>query len=282
MDLHLHTNDSDGKYNVKKVIKKCEEKQLEVISIIDHDKVEDYKGLSSKIEVISGVEIKTEIIGVKVEVLAYGFNIEQAKQLEYINADKRDIEEETIELLKKRLLRSGYVIDKDINLGRHIYAQQAILDEIQKHEKNITKFNSIHNGYRLENINPAEFYRKICCNRETIFFVEGYENTEDIKNVVRDFKEIGAKLFLAHPFIYNRYEEVIKSVKDLVDGYECSHSDHSLEQTRELLEYCKQNNKLVSGGSDYYGTDDMIYRKLGEYNIKKEIKEKAKLWLEKI
>lgn len=42
IDLHIHTTYSDGTDSVEELLKKAEDKQLEVISITDHDEVGSY------------------------------------------------------------------------------------------------------------------------------------------------------------------------------------------------------------------------------------------------
>lgn len=39
IDLHIHTNHSDGSFNIKKIIELAEDRDLKAISITDHDTV---------------------------------------------------------------------------------------------------------------------------------------------------------------------------------------------------------------------------------------------------
>ncbi len=43
IDLHIHTNHSDGTDSVKELLEKAENKKIEVISITDHNKIDTYK-----------------------------------------------------------------------------------------------------------------------------------------------------------------------------------------------------------------------------------------------
>ena len=43
IDLHMHTVYSDGDKAVEEILKLCEEKQLEYISITDHNNCMQYK-----------------------------------------------------------------------------------------------------------------------------------------------------------------------------------------------------------------------------------------------
>ena len=65
VDLHIHTNNSDGTDTIEDLLKKAEELKLEYISITDHDNCNAYEQLN-KINVsdifsgtiIPGIEIK--------------------------------------------------------------------------------------------------------------------------------------------------------------------------------------------------------------------------------
>ena len=75
-DLHIHTNHSDGFYTPKEIVLKAKEKSLDIISITDHDNLSGIKeavdvGKDVGIEVISGVEISSDIRDKEVHILAY-------------------------------------------------------------------------------------------------------------------------------------------------------------------------------------------------------------------
>ena len=40
-----------------------------------------------------------------------------------------------------------------------------------------------------------------------------------------------------------------------LDGVECYHSSFTEEQIKKLIQFSKENNLLMSGGSDYHGTN---------------------------
>lgn len=45
IDLHVHTNYSDGTWDLKKLLEEAEKAKIEVLSITDHDTVKVYKEL---------------------------------------------------------------------------------------------------------------------------------------------------------------------------------------------------------------------------------------------
>ena len=79
VDLHMHTKNSDGTDNVKNLLKLCEEKKIEIISITDHDTCKSYVDMQKldwrniySGKIIPGCEITTSYKGRIVEILGYG------------------------------------------------------------------------------------------------------------------------------------------------------------------------------------------------------------------
>ena len=78
--------------------------------------------------------------------------------------------------------------------------------------------------------------------------------------------EHNVKIFLAHLYKYqlDDYISYLNKIveKGLLDGVEVYHSSFTKNQIEILEEYCKNNNLLMSGGSDCHG-ERKRERKLG-------------------
>ena len=80
IDLHIHTTYSDGDKNVTEILKMCENKKLEYISITDHNTVKQYEDEILKNDnifsgkIIKGVELNAVFKDKNIEIL--GYNIE--------------------------------------------------------------------------------------------------------------------------------------------------------------------------------------------------------------
>ena len=80
IDLHIHTLYSDGDKTVEEILKMCEEKHIEYISITDHDTCKQYQEeilkdntiFSGKI--IKGSELHAMFKNENIEILAYNIN----------------------------------------------------------------------------------------------------------------------------------------------------------------------------------------------------------------
>ena len=79
IDLHMHTVYSDGDKTVEEILKQCEEKHLEYISITDHNNCMQYKdeAFSKNIfsgKVIKGAELQGHVLNKNIEVLTANIN----------------------------------------------------------------------------------------------------------------------------------------------------------------------------------------------------------------
>ena len=106
--------------------------------------------------------------------------------------------------------------------------------------------------------NASSFYRSCVCNRKSQFFIDITKKSRPLGEVAKAIRDAGGVVVLAHTWIYN-FDDHMKKVKQLydaghLDGIECHYYTFSKEQTDKLLAFCKQNNLIITGGSDYHGT----------------------------
>ena len=102
IDMHMHTTYSDGDKTVEEVLKMCEEKKLEYISITDHNTCKQYEdnALNKNIftgKIIKGVEMNATFKNKKIEVL--GYKIKEPKIIE--EWSKKFFSEEVLKNSKK-------------------------------------------------------------------------------------------------------------------------------------------------------------------------------------
>ena len=81
IDLHIHTNVSDGALTPKEVIDEAVKNNVSVIAIADHDTIDAYDdelflyAKSKNIQLINAVEISTKIEKAGIHVLGYNFDM---------------------------------------------------------------------------------------------------------------------------------------------------------------------------------------------------------------
>lgn len=282
IDLHTHTNYSDGTWNVKKLLEEAEKNNIEILSITDHNNVLSHIEIKennySKIfngRIISGVELNTIANKAKVEFLAYNFDVE--KMNEWCKKTyKNKLFNEDLDIEFKNMItaskRNGVILDEIKYNKNDGWPIDFIFPEIKKHIENKKLFDD-------KEWNDIDYFFRCCTCREDFPLYINMEETNPLaKDVISAVHDFGGKVFLAHLYNYplkdyKQYLDVLVKEK-LIDGIEVYHSNFTEEQSKFLIDYCKKNNLLMSGGSDCHG-DKKANRKLGigfgNLNIPKDI-----------
>lgn len=282
IDLHMHTVYSDGDKTVAEILKLCENKKLEYISITDHDSCKQYEDEAIKNntifsgKIIKGSELQAIFGNKKFEILAYNIDTNiMSKWLENYYSEEKLIEKQKMgyEMLLDAFDKQGIIYEeKNIEKPKKSteFIEKFVYKEAMRHPENYDKLGEGTKNYDV-------FYRKCITNIESPFFIKpvgrpGYEEVIDI------IHKAGGKAFLAHPFEYE-FEDTLGFIDELksvakLDGVECFHPSANKEQREILLKYTKENNLYISGGSDYHGKlkpDIEIGIGRGDISIPKEI-----------
>lgn len=259
IDLHLHTNHSDGTDSVGELLENAEKQKLEIISITDHNSVEAYfefekfPNIRSKFrgEIVIGSEIKTTFDDVNIEILAYGIDynkiiIKKENQLEVQNEALKHY----VNVAKNMGLKVNEKVRVDITNQKKLYGAWVFCDEILKYKENeeILK--------KLGKVDRMTFYREHEGNRKSPFYYNTSKYYDDCQTLIDKIHKAGGLAFLAHGLIYsfndNRYsiEKILRTTD--IDGLECIHPLLNNDDRNFMINLCKKYNKFMSGGSDYH------------------------------
>jgi len=264
IDLHMHTEYSDGTDSVKEILNNANEIKLEVISITDHNTCDAYQEMEkfdvSKFyngKIVVGCEFTTSFDNRLIEVLGYGFNY--VKVSEYLkNYYTKELINERTNILYNRLLDKikelGLEFPVD-DLGKkkfdNEFFEREIYEELIKHDKN--------KEYLQEDIwnSFSDFFRKGLTNPNSKLFINHAEFKPSLEEIINLVHREGGIIFLAHPYQYkfSDTEEFLDKIYDEnnFDGIECFYTTFTKKQTNYLLDFANRRNLLISGGSDYHG-----------------------------
>lgn len=263
IDLHTHTTYSDGTDNLIRLLKNAEKVNLKVLSITDHVTCKAYDELkridpkqyySGKI--IKGCELYSSIEGQTIELLGYNIDSDMFNELlpklYYSEAEDNKWQAEQLLKICKNI---GIILDYDniqINYDTE-FCGDVILNEIIKNPENQKFFDDEKSWY-----DSNVFYRTCMTNSKSKFFIDKSSFYPTIDKVIDLIKSAGGLVFIPHIFIYGEnsmefFNILTKNYK--IDGIECYYSLFTNEQSKFLLDYCKKNNLLISGGSDYHGNN---------------------------
>lgn len=263
IDLHIHSNHSDGTNTVKEILQEAQKRKLEVISITDHDSISAYEELA-KINVkqyylgtiLYGCEMKCMYQNTPVEILGYHINLEKfkkSKNLGNLQEKYLIIQKEYLKHLKKVGKEIGlkFKQELDINIGKMQYASDIFEKEILKYPENIEILR------KKEIALTPNFYRAQQCNPNSIFYIEEINSIPSMEEMIQKIREAEGLAFLAHPFLYP-FHNTIQTVEEMInthnlDGIECYYSYFDEKQTQSLIQLCNKYHLYQSGGTDFHG-----------------------------
>lgn len=248
VDLHTHTDVSDGTDSPEELIRKAVAMGLEALAITDHDTLHGYElarpvARAAGLDLVCGIELSTKQRGKTVHLLGYFLRTEPAAAFTNWLAD----------LQEKRRDRNARLVDRLQQVGIDI-----TLDEVQalgKHMAGRPHFARIlvRKGYAKTSQDAFDRY----IAEEGAAFVEREEVplTEAIQRV----RDAGGLAVMAHPVRLNRRvaaeeeEWIREAVEAGMGGLEVQHSDHDAAERERYAGLAAKYGLAMTGGSDYHG-----------------------------
>ncbi|MFP4697979.1 MAG: PHP domain-containing protein [Eubacteriales bacterium] len=249
VDLHVHSNNSDGTMTSTELVNYANEKGLKAIALTDHDTiigVQEAKkaGKKCKTEIISGIELSTLYNKLDIHILGL-----------FIDENNSTFIKKLEEFISSRHYRNEKMIKQLNNLGLDI-SNKDLINETGDGVITRAHFARVllNKGY-ISSIEEA--FKKYIGQGCPAYIPREKITPEKAINLVLSAKGIP---ILAHPFLYNLSDDELNSlVKKLAEkglkGIETIYSLHSQEQERYLRNLAKKYNLLISGGSDFHGSN---------------------------
>lgn len=254
IDMHTHTNYSDGEKSPDELIMLAVKKGIDTLSITDHDTLEGIKQIDMKdplicdsgIKIISGIELSAKSDTGRMHILGYGMDI-----------NNYDLNSKLIEIRNNsiyHIISLLHQLKKDYNI---IFSTKDIQNLINSnHNLNRVDLAKLCIKYKLASDVQDAFNKYLIAANEKI-----RKDDKTSLSYIECFDLIiksGGIPVLAHP---NSLElnnvELLKLIKEMVkyglQGIECYHSSFSKEESNFYLDIANEFGLLVSGGSDFHG-----------------------------
>ena len=263
IDLHIHTTNSDGYYTVQELLKMAQEKNINTISFCDHDVLGAYEELKRmdvkkyyRGKIITGIEFSFAYNNKVFHMLGYNFNVEELKKCKYI--DKRteeDIfkeEEKNLNFFKSVCKSMGIKLSPNLKITKSSGpANDIIKRDMQKHKENDKILDEL-----LGKDRKKSFWLGHVTNPESPFYIDYTEGLPNAVEIADEIHKAGGIVVLPHVFEYKSIDNIYflndMYKLNIIDGIECVHSKHNKEQTQFLIDFCKEHNLVMSGGSDFH------------------------------
>jgi len=251
IDLHTHTNCSDGTLSPTELIQYAKVKNLSAIAITDHDTIEGLEEGAKEaakhgIEFINGIEFGTTVNRKEFHILGLMFD----RYSQIFKNFSINIQEEREE--------------RNIKISKLLQAEGVNIEYSELLSLVMSKKNVITRGH-FAKLLVAKGYAK---NIDYAFFKylsEGSKayvprNKFDAKRIIEIIHDSGGIAILAHPNRYgldlNKMEEVIVNFKNLgIDGIEAIYSSHNEQTEKFFKSIAVKYNLKISGGTDFHGAN---------------------------
>lgn len=250
IDLHTHSTASDGSDSPTLLLKNALDAGLSAVALCDHDTVsglEEFEQAAAgqPIEAIPGVEISTMLF--KKEIHIVGLYVDRnAPALRDPLAQLRRNREERNHKLIERLYNAGFQITEE-DVAEFAQGESVGRPHIARA--------LVKKGY-FETVQAA--FAK-CLKRGTPFYIPRQFLPPD--ESIRIIHEAGGLAFWAHPMHERRGDRAFlrKFLKEMmrwgIDGVEGCYSLFTERQQAISQSVAEELGLLVSGGSDYHGSN---------------------------
>ena len=252
IDLHTHSNNSDGTFSVKELIDRAHEKGLAAIALTDHDTVdgvdEAIEYAASKypdLEVIPGVELSTEGEGREVHIVGL-----------YIDNHDKEFVEGLSAFIDSRTTRNKKMCKKLSEEAGIPISYEALTEEFPDTvitRAHFAKF-MVDRGYVNSRAEVFDRYIGDHCP-----YYVGREKITPEDAIRSILKAKGVPVF-AHPILCrfgdDRLDEFVGRLKSAgLVGIEAVYSTYERRDETQIKELAKKYDLLVSGGSDFHGAN---------------------------
>ena len=249
IDLHVHSNRSDGTYSPRELVDYAIEKGLAAMALTDHDTVDGLqealkyaKALADAPEIIPGIEFSTEYQGRDIHIVGL-----------YIDYENEEFRSYLQEFVDSRNTRNEKMCAKLREHGVDI-TYEALLAEFPNAvitRAHYAKY-LLNHGY-IKNMEQA-FSKYVGDNAPCYIPREKVTPTQAVQLIL----QASGVPILAHPTLYHmsdrRLDALVAELKDAgLVGIETIYSTYTPAEARQMKALAEKYQLLSSGGSDFHG-----------------------------
>jgi len=248
IDLHTHSDESDGTFTPSEVVRRAAELGLDVVALTDHDTTSGLEEASEAarevgVELVPGVEFSAEHQATSIHVLCYWMDVsnqELQTELQRLRDDRFRRGEMMIEKLQALGFDISFERVREIAGGGNIvrpHVAQAMV------EAGIVADEAEAFGRYIADGGPAHVPK------------HALDPLDSVDLIVR----AGGVCVLAHPGMWGAQssvpDDLIASMAERgMVGLEVDHTDHTPEQRAIYRAMAERLGLVATGGSDCHGT----------------------------
>ena len=263
IDLHTHTNASDGTDTPSQLIDKAINRGIDVIALTDHDTTRGWDEATttllnhpsnSSMQLVLGSEISCQDAnGISIHMLGLLFD-----------STYKPLIDELEKTRENRLSRMEKIVARLNEAGIEI-----TIEEVHAQRKDDATLGRPHLADALVargHVASREEAFAALLHNKSKYYINHYSPSP--VDAIRLIKEAGGVSVIAHPLASQRGRTISMELFDELiaaglDGIEVDHRDHSELEKSELLRLAIAKNLIITGSSDYHGTGKL--NQLAEY-----------------
>ena len=264
LDLHIHSNNSDGRLSISEILAEAALRGISMLSITDHDSIEGQSeslmlARTKKIRCIPGVELNVTFSfsgskdgrSVALDFLGYNFDILDSELRDKLN-----------HMAEYRAQRAMMILEK-LNTE---FSKQGITQLAKKDFEDIKNY--VEGVLGRPHIADYLIRKGIVRNRQEAF--DKYlvklnvpKHPLFLEEASRLIRNAGGLIVLAHPNdphgtslleLTNSLSEQTTIIEEemlsYIDGIECWHSRSDSLTTNHYVKFSKEHKLIMTGGSD--------------------------------
>jgi len=262
IDLHIHTKTgSDGNLSVEEVFKEARKRNIDLMSITDHDSI----GAQDRAIALAGEHGITYITGVELNVTFQYFS-SKSISLDFLgyqfDIGNQELKSKLQLMREHREARARQILEK-LNVE---FDRENIERFTEEDLRNIQ--NSVDGAFGRPHIADYLIKRGTVSSRQEAFdkYLVKYDVPKyplSLAEASELIRHAGGILVHAHPSDPNgtslvsithnlngQSEIIAKYMLNYIDGIECWHSRHDAKTTAHYIEFAKKHGLLMTGGSD--------------------------------
>lgn len=254
IDLHVHSNASDGTLTPTQVVERAVQKGLTAFALTDHDTIDGVKeameaakkstAAGNPIRVIAGTEISAEYKNRDIHILGLFVNHEQIEFKEFLDRAKlgrvnrnkkmiQNLRDAGLDITMEDMLKEN----EDAVITRAHFAKQLVaIGAVKTKEDAFRRYLDSNTPYYV----PREFFTP--------------------KEAIEMIHNAGGIASLAHPLLYkltrSEVEKLVVYLKSFgLDALETYYSSHTEADEYFVRNLARRQGLKMTGGSDFHGAN---------------------------
>jgi predicted metal-dependent phosphoesterase TrpH len=252
IDLHIHSNCSDGAFSPTELVQQASKEGLTAVAIADHDSVAGIAegvsaGLACGVEVLPAVELSVQFKSWQdVHLLGYGMEWSDAGFLRKLNGFRERRGHRNVEILERvnEMLaeenRTAIVLSEVLAFARDAIGRPHIARAL------------LERGY-VNNIEDAFRRYLVPCNVPKCYW--------PMEDAIQEIRRLGGVAVLAHPTTVSTDRQELRDILSELseaglDGIEVFNNLAQADEMEFLRRLAGELGLIVTGGSDYHGIEE--------------------------